>query len=295
MTRSFSVLLGVAYGFAAALIGASWQVATRYGVTSSLAPSDLALLRYGIPALLLSPLLIRHGVLPRNVHRGWLIVLICSGGIGYGLLAMTGASLSPTAHMGVLVSGTMPLFTALLFLWVAREPINKRRQFGYALIIAGALAFGFASTRLSFDDSWIGDIFFVAAAMSWAVYTFAFRKLALPAWYATAIVCFWSVLAAVVWAALRGGTRLFSAPPSEIAIQMVMQGIVAGLLGSVAFFQSIRHLGANNAALFGALVPLLSALGGYALLSETVNLASAIAIAVLTLGILLAARWREPH
>ncbi|MEO5671000.1 MAG: hypothetical protein ABIR26_09955, partial [Ramlibacter sp.] len=46
-------------GWAAALlmvlIGAGWQLATRAGARAALAPVDLALLRYAIPALLLAP------------------------------------------------------------------------------------------------------------------------------------------------------------------------------------------------------------------------------------------------
>jgi drug/metabolite transporter (DMT)-like permease len=282
------IVLGLAAGFASALIGAAWQLATRYGVTTSLLPSDLALLRYGMPALLLSPLLVKHGVLPQNVQRGWLALMIGGGGIVYGWFAMNGARYSPAAHMGVLLSGTMPLFTALLFFVINREAIERRRLFGYALVLFGVLAFGFASSRLSLADAWLGDILFLCASFTWALYTYAFRKVSLSPWYATALICFWSSLAALGWMTWAGQSRLFDAPMRELALQVLLQGIVAGLVGSFVYAYCVRKLGANNAAIFGAWVPVLSALGGYLFLSETLSVYAAITIAIVVVGILLA-------
>jgi drug/metabolite transporter (DMT)-like permease len=283
-----SLFIGLSAGFVAALIAASWQVATRYGVTTSLPPSDLALLRYGIPALLLCPLLFKHGFVPAGAHRGWFALMICGGGIGYGALAMTGARFSPTAHMGVLLSGTMPLFTAALFFLFTGENISTRRMIGYTLILIGALAFGFSSERVSIDDVWIGDLFFLAASLAWALYTLAFRKLSLSPWYSAALVSFWSSLAAIVWASIVGNTMLVTAPRGEVWFQAALQGLVAGLLGSYVYVVSIRHLGASNAAIFATFVPLLSALGGYLVLSETISLSTAITIVIVVAGIVLA-------
>ncbi len=288
MTHQNSLTLGLLAGLTSALIGAAWQVTTRYGVTTSLSPADLALLRYAIPAVALSPLLFKYGLVPKNTHRGWFALMVCAGGFVFGMLAMTGARFSPASHMGVLLSGTMPLFTALLFYFVTRESIGKRRLLGYALILSGALGLGFASARISLNDAWIGDIFFLSASLSWAFYTIAFRKLQLTPWYSTALVCFWSALAAIAWVIIRGDTALLRVPIAEFAFHALLQGVVAGLLGSFVFAFSVRSIGANNAAIFGALVPILSALGGYLFLSESVSIYAATGIAIVASGIALA-------
>jgi drug/metabolite transporter (DMT)-like permease len=288
MNQKNSLLIGVAAGCAAALIGAAWQIATRYGVTTSLKAHDIALLRYGIPALVLSPLLLKHGFLPKDAPLRWVIVMICGGGFGYGALAITGARFSPTAHMGVLLSGMVPLFTVALLALFAKERVGLARAFGYALILLGAVGFGFASARMSLADAWIGDLFFLGAAFVWSVYTFAFRKVTLSAWYATAVVCFWSSLVVSLWALFEGDSMLLRAPRTDILLQVAMQGLVAGLIGSYVFVISVRHLGGSNAAIFAAFVPLLSALGGYLFLSEAVSLPTALAIGVVVIGIVLA-------
>ncbi|MGL4232550.1 MAG: EamA family transporter [Casimicrobium sp.] len=139
MSNRFLSIAGLLAGFVSALIAASWQTATRYGVTSSLLASDLATLRYGIPALVLAPLLWKQGVLPAHVHRGWFVLMVTSGGIGYGALAMMGARYSPVAHMGILLSGTVPLFTALLLYATTHVVVNRQRLVGYTLILMGRL------------------------------------------------------------------------------------------------------------------------------------------------------------
>ena len=48
-----STMIGVLAALAAALIGSVWQLASRHGVTTSLGPLELAVLRYGIPAVVL--------------------------------------------------------------------------------------------------------------------------------------------------------------------------------------------------------------------------------------------------
>jgi drug/metabolite transporter (DMT)-like permease len=293
MERNHSLLLGLAAGFTAAFIGAAWQVATRYGVTTSLKASDIALLRYGVPALLLCPWLLKHGVLPNNAPRGWLVTMICGGGFVYGALAISGARFSPTAHMGILLSGTMPLFTALLIVIFLKESFERRRIVGYALIFIGAVAFGFTSARMSLADVWIGDLLFLCASFAWALYTVAFRKLTLSPWYATAVVCFWSAIAAAIWSFAAQDSMLLRAPVREVVFQVALQGIVAGLLGSYVFVVSVRKLGASNAAIFGALVPVLSALGGYLVLAERITMATALTLVVVVLGIVLA-RQRAP-
>jgi drug/metabolite transporter (DMT)-like permease len=81
---------------------------------------------------------------------------------------------------------------------------------------------------------------------------------------------------------------LLQVPRGDVGLQVVLQGIVAGLLGSYIYALSVRNLGANNAAIFGAFVPVLSAIGGYLFLAEHIAMVSAAAIALVMMGILLA-------
>ena len=66
MTERKNLWLGIIAALLAALIGSAWQLTSRYGVTTSLGAMELACLRYGVPALVLLPLLLKTGLLLKS-------------------------------------------------------------------------------------------------------------------------------------------------------------------------------------------------------------------------------------
>ena len=290
-----SLAIGVAAAIGAALVGSVWQVATRFGVTTTLAPLDLAVLRYGVPALLLLPLLLRHGLWPAS-GPAWLFVpMLLGAGLPFGLLAMGGAAFAPVAHMGVLMAGTIPVFAGLLAAAVLGTRLTPARFVGFGVIAAGVALVAGKALLQRHDQAWIGDLLFLAAAFAWAVYTVAFQKSGLSPWHATALLAFASALGAVpLWAWSGGWDRMAAAPWRDLAAQTLAQGILAGVAGQWTFALAIRHLGPTRAALSGALVPALSALGGLAILGEWPGPAALGGAAAIALGIVVAGRQPGP-
>ena len=107
-----NTLLGILAAMAASVIGSAWQIASRHAVTTTLAPLDLAFLRYCIPTLMLLPLVIRTGLFPANLSRLKLLFLVAGGGLPFVFVGLTGARFAPVAHMGILLAAVMPVFTA---------------------------------------------------------------------------------------------------------------------------------------------------------------------------------------
>ncbi len=284
-----SVPVGLAAAFAAAAIGAAWQIATRAGMTTELGPLDLALMRYGVPALALAPLLWRAGTWPSEAPRALLVPIFLGGGLPFGLVAMGGAGLAPVAHMGALLPGTMPLFTALLAYAVLGERIGRRRAIGFAIVAAGIAAIVGPALASGGDGAWRGDLLFLAASALWAVFSVAYRRSGLGAWHVSALLAVSSFVCVLpLW--LYAGGGLLSASVRDILWQLAAQGICAGLLGTWTYALAIRHLGAARAALSGALVPALSALGGVVLLGESPDLSTLAGIGLTMLGIVFALR-----
>ncbi len=85
-----NLALGLLAALAAALIGSGWQIASRHGVTTTLGPLEIAVLRYGVPALVLLPLLLRTGLLPPGLPRRRLGLMVLGGGLPFGLLVLAG-------------------------------------------------------------------------------------------------------------------------------------------------------------------------------------------------------------
>ena len=280
---------GVAAAFIAALIGAGWQLASRYGVTTTLGPLELALLRYGIPAVVLLPLLCRTGLWPPTVPRTTLALLVAGGGLPFGLLALAGAAHAPAAHMGVFLAGTMPLFTALAAWLALGEGIAGVRWAGLGLIAVGVFSLALHSlVQVDVASAWLGDLLFLLAAALWAVYGVAFRRAGLSPWRAVALVNAWSFILLLPLLARQGVPRLWTAPWRDVVLQLLWQGGLAGLLGLLSYTAAVSRLGPSRAALSGALVPLLSAAGGALLLGEALSPVTMLLIGVVVSGVALA-------
>lgn len=275
-------------GVAAALIGGGWQVATRMATaTIHLAPEDLVILRYGFPALVLSPVLWRMGLLPKAIPVAKLVLLWLGAGLPFGLLAMTGSRFAPTAHMGVLMAGASPLIAAALAWMIWRERVTRVRALGLALMICSVLLLAAESLLHWSGESLVGDLLFLAAALLWAIYALTFRGLGLNPWQAAALVNGWSALVVSAWVAIRlaqaGSIGLAAWPVSTLVWQVLWQGVLAGVLGLWTYSVAIARLGAAQAAAFGALAPAVSALGGWLWLGDPLT-ATAVAAVLSAVG-----------
>ncbi len=285
MNRNLAI--GLLAALAAALIGSGWQIASRHGVTTRLGPLELAVLRYGIPALVLLPLLARTGLFPAGLARRKLCLLVLGGGLPFGLLVLAGAQWAPAAHMGVFMAGSVPLFTAVGARLAFGERISGLRLSGLLLIAGGMLLFG-ASDFPEAAQTWRGDLLFMLAAMLWAIYTLVFRGSGLTPWQGAAVINAWSFLLLSPLLLIFGAPRLLTARWTDVAGQALGQGLIAGLLGLVTYMIAIARLGAAHASLSAALVPISTALGAAWLLSEPMGAGTLAACVLVAGGVALA-------
>jgi len=282
-----NLVIGLLAALAAALIGSGWQIASRHGVTTTLGPLEIAVLRYGVPALVLLPLLTQTGLFPQGLPRRRLGLLVLGGGLPFGLLVLAGAQWAPAAHMGVFMAGSVPLFTALGARLVQGERISGMRMAGLLLIGGGMGIFG-ASSVADAAQTWRGDVLFILAAMVWAIYTLAFRSSGLTPWQGAAVINAWSILLLLPVLLIFGAPRLLTAPWTDVAWQALGQGVAAGLLGLVTYMIAIAKLGAARASLSAALVPLSTALGAAWLLGEPLGVSTLAACVLVACGVALA-------
>lgn len=280
------LIVGLLAALAAAGIGSGWQLASRHGVTTTLGPFELALLRYGIPGALLCPLLFKTRHEPQASRRA-LVLLVLGGGLPFGLLVLAGARWAPAAHMGVFMAGSMPLFTALGAWLFKGEKVGGLRLLGLVCIGCGMVFFSVDNLGHA-SSSWRGDLLFLAAAMLWASYTLAFRHCGLTPWQGAAFVNGWSCVLLLPLVLAIGAPRLQSAPWTDVVLQALGQGVLAGMLGLVVYTAAISRLGAPHASLSAALVPVMTAIGAAWLLNEPITSAMVAALAMVVPGVALA-------
>src|SRR5690606_303668 len=92
---------GIAYACCAALLFSGFVVVSRLGFSTVLTLPAIAALRFGIGGLVLSPILIRHGLSGLRLREA--VALAVMGGLGFALFAYAGFVLAPAAHGSVLL------------------------------------------------------------------------------------------------------------------------------------------------------------------------------------------------
>jgi len=276
--------LGALSALSVVLIWAAWLVSTRHSVGAGLGPLDLSLLRYGIPALVLTPVWWRTGLFPKGA-TGALALMVLGSGAPFFQIVAFGMRHTPASAAGVLLPGLMPLAVALIGMLFLGEKPDNWRKLGMLGILAGGGVLLFGNLG---DDGlgWISFTVLPIGATLWAVYTHAFRRSGLNAFEGAALICVWSTilnLAALPFV----GTRFLSAPSSEIALQAVTQGLLSGLVATLLYGAAVRTLGGTQAAAYTAITPVAAAIGGTLFLSEPLGAATIVAALVTGLGVLL--------
>ncbi len=227
------------------------------------------------------------------------------GGLLFSPFAYTAFTYAPAAHGAVLMPGTLPLSTALFAMLILGERFTQQRALGLVLIACGGLLVGGASLLKAFDGGnvWKGDVLFVCASSTWAMYSVLARKYKVDPVQATiaftvfAVLCFVPLYALLVYLqALPFGlvSHLVDAPRSEIIMQMLMQGVGSGIVGNIGFTMMLKHFGPVRTTMMTALVPSLAALSAVFFLGEPLywNLIAGLLLALfgVALGVLSSAK-----
>ncbi|WVT74264.1 DMT family transporter [Sinorhizobium chiapasense] len=265
-----AVAAGYAGAMVTVLIWAGWILATRHSAGTALGTIDLGLIRYGIPALLLAPVWLKTGLLPRRLPILLLAMMVTGSGAVFFQVSAFAIHSVPASSVGILLGGSMPLATALIGITIFGERPDRMRMIGFTAIVAGVAILLTRSLAVSAPTSWIGYALLPAAATLWAIYTHAFRRSELSPLQGGALIAVWSFLIHLALVAWFGST-LAGVPAREIALQITSQGILSGLVAMVAYGYAVKSLGGTQAAAFTALTPVLAMIGGAVLLGEQIG------------------------
>lgn len=274
---------GYAAIISAIVIWAGWIVATRDQVASA-SVLDISLLRYLPPAILLAPVWLRRGIIPRG--EDWRLVLIMAAGWGglFVMLTAKGLETVPASLFGPLVPAMLPLTVGLWDRVIEGVRFSRPRKVGLAMILISiALTLGppLAAGDLGFLS---GVPYLLAAAVGWSAFTIAFRRSALSGLEATAYVALWSLPFLFVAVAIRG-TGIPDMSLGFVSWMVLSQGILSGVCAASGFAYAVRHLGAARTSSFTSLVPMGAAVGGWLALGESVGPLGWAAVVFACLGV----------
>ncbi|WP_154097438.1 DMT family transporter [Microbacterium testaceum] len=281
-----STVIGLASVTAVVALWSSFALSARALEGAGLTMADAAIVRFAVPALVLSPWISRTLRALRR-ERALIVALVLLAGLPHYLLFAWGAHLTSAALTGLLVPGTVPLFVTLLLFARRRRGIPRRRALALAAIVAGVAA----SAVFTGGSAGPGGIaVLLAAGFVWAAYTVGLARTRLDPVGVIVVVSLASLLGAAVLAATGAlPSHLFSGSIDLGALggYALVQGIGTGLLSTACYVVAVKNLGSSIPAAAGALSPVLTAVVAAPLLGEPVTAGLALALALIASGVVL--------
>jgi drug/metabolite transporter (DMT)-like permease len=275
--------LGVLCGAGSALFWAFGFVAARHGVLIGMSPLVLALHRFIWPGLALLPVVAAGGFANLG-GLGWRrgIALTLCGGLPLALWSYFGYLYVPLGHGSIIQPSCAAVGGLILARLVVKEALPPRRIAGAAIIVVGLAVIGAEALRTMGSQGLLGDLLFVAAGCSFAIFGMLLRLWRLPPMHAAAVT---SVLSLVGLPILYFAYDNFLAAGFfENLLQAVVQGVFAGPAAIYLFTRAVVLLGAGRAAVYPSLVPPFSLLIGFLTLGEVPSLSQLIGLAIVIAG-----------
>ncbi len=286
VARTSGILIGILCGTGAAFGWAAGFVAAKHGVGVGFTPADLAFHRFFWSGLLLMPIAFRHG-LSNLGGIGWGRGLAMSvlAGPPQAIIAYTGFILVPLGHGTTIQPACAALFGLILATLMLHERATIPRIFGGATIIAGLMVFGAESLATIGRQGVGGDLLFVTAGFFWALFGTLLRYYHMSGARAVAMVGLLSVAVyAPLYAIFIGFGNILHMSLAENLVQVVVQGILAGVLPIYLFARAVILIGAGRAATFPALVPGFSLIIGYLALGVVPSIPQLVGLVIVVVG-----------
>ena len=191
----------------------------------------------------------------------------------------------------------MPLVVAVLAAAVLKEALTLHKRVGLVLIATGVVGIVSVNGAAIGTRQNIGHLLFLASAFAFACYTIAMRRARLKGLHAAAISAVGSMLIYLPPYAIVAGAGIFDAPPSAIALQALVQGLLTAVFSYVVYGLAVSILGASSGAAFAATCPAMTAVMAIPILGEWPSSVDWGAIALISVGVYLVSggptpRWR---
>ncbi|WP_238371853.1 DMT family transporter [Heliomarina baculiformis] len=281
------------FGLFAALgtvtIWAGFILITRFAVQGTFTVEELLILRLIPGALLLSPVMFRLGVLPRQKSWARSAILMVGASAVFPYLVSMGLAFAPASDGGALAPGMLPFWTALAAFVIMGEIPGPRRRVGLVMILVGAMLVSLWQIVAGSEvDAWKGHLMFLLGSLLWAIYSVIFRQSGLSPLHGLVIGLFWGCVLIAPLLLATGNVTFSRVSLTDIAVMIVLQSFIIAVLAMFLFGYAVRILGAAETAAFGALTPILALLGGVAFLGEAVTPLKILGVALVAAGVFLA-------
>ncbi len=287
-------LIGYACAAAVALLWAGFTLSSRYsartGTGAGMTPYDLGVLRFTVSGAVAAAFWL--GGIGRGLPAGRGMALALFAGLGFAMPAYIAFSLAPAAHGAVLLSGSLPFLVGVGSWWVFGERWGRARVISLGLVLVGMVLVGIESygRQAAPPGAWRGDLLFLLASCSWAIYTVLARRWRVaPMQSVTAVGLGCAVLFLPVWW-IALPSRLADAPVGEVMFQAVYQGLLAMVVSLFLYTRALSSLGIARVTTITALVPGIAGVLAVPLLHEPIGLVALLGLALVCVAVAVGVR-----
>ncbi|HEX2992378.1 MAG TPA: DMT family transporter [Anaerolineales bacterium] len=284
-------VVGILCGLGAASIWGGMYVVSKI-VLEIIPPFTLVTLRLVLGAATLAVILMMGGF--PKLSKSQIYQVLGVGFIGYGIslsLQFLGTRLS-TAANGSLVTSATPAFVLLFAWWLLGERITPRRFLALSVATLGVLAVIDPRSAQLDPDLFLGNLFLIGAAVTWALYSVLVRKVT----QSTEVMLF-SLIAflgglpvsvpAAVWELTA--TRIGEITPGVVG-GVLFLGIISTALAMVLWNTAFAYVSAGLASLTFFAQPVVGTLLGWLFLGEQVTPLFLLGGSLIGLGLVISSR-----
>jgi len=280
---------GVLFGAGSAFCWALGFVAARHGVLAGMSPIVLSLHRFVWSGIAFLPFVMANSL--RTLDGvGWRrgIILTLFGGLPLALWSYFGYVYVPLGHGAIIQPSCASLGGLVLARLLLNEPLPLRRVTGAAVIVLGLAIIGAEAFRTMGATGVFGDLLFIAAGSSFAIFGVLLRRWRVGPIPAAAITSVLSLVGLPLLFWTYG--NIVAAGFLENLLQAVVQSLFAGAGAIYLFTRAVVLLGAGRAVVFPSLVPPFTLLIGFAALGEVPTVAQLVGLAIVLIGFRLTQR-----
>ncbi|MDF3884057.1 DMT family transporter [Cupriavidus basilensis] len=260
-----------------------------------------ALLRFAIAIVCLAPWYRPSRM--RAVSRGeWLNLFLQAffGTFLFTLLMLGGVRLTSAMAAGVITS-TIPATVALLSWLILRERLSRRTVLSVLLAVAGIAVLNVARGTdhgggSAGENALVGNLMIMGAVICESIYVILSRRLAQT--LAAIEICAYTHLIGGLLMLPLGLVPLLSfdmaSVPTTIWLMLLWYALSASIFSFWLWMKGVRHVPAQLAGVFTAVLPIAAATYGIAFLGEKPGWPHGVALGCVLAGIALAS-WPGPQ
>jgi len=280
-------MLGLGAALMMVFVWSGYFLSLRAGAVTPISTFEIAMLRFGLPGLILLPVFFRNIQKIRQVPVIYLLGMLIGGGLPFFWLGAMGMQLGQVAEGSTLIPGVAPLFVTMMAVLIFNQPLSGWRLAGLILIFSGVIAFIANSVA---GRTHVGAIvLFLSASFLWALFALSIRQCGLsPLVAASTVAVPTGTLLLLSGLILQPELGWFQLTLEQQLGQLVAQGLGAGLASGLLFAFAISRLGAEVTSAIGSLTPVAASAIAYLWFGEEVTLMIIGGIALISLGVVLA-------